>query len=74
MLDPAWGPEVEPMLEELASLGTRFRVNGRNVDGQFLSPSSVVERLPERFRSLFETVAGRWDISSTEMREGARCA
>jgi nicotinic acid mononucleotide adenylyltransferase len=75
MLDPAWGHEVESMLEELAGLGTRFRVNGRLVDGQFLSPSSVVERVPERFRSLFETVAGRWDISSTEARErGARCA
>jgi nicotinic acid mononucleotide adenylyltransferase len=75
MLDPAWGPAVEPMLEELAHLGTRFRVNGRMVDGQFLSPSHVVEQVPERFRSLFETVAGRWDISSTEVRErDARCA
>jgi nicotinic acid mononucleotide adenylyltransferase len=69
MLDASWGHEVEPMLEEFERLGARFRVNGRVVEREYLSPSSAIEQVPARYRSLFEPVEGRWDVSSSEVRE-----
>jgi hypothetical protein len=69
MLDARWGHNVEPLLEKFARLETRFRVHGRVVDGECLSAIDVIASVPERFRPLFEPVAGRWDVSSTEARE-----
>lgn len=75
MLDPAWGPEVEAMLAEFMHLGTTFRVNARLVNGVPLTPEDLIAQVPERFRALFVPVAGRWDVSSTDLREHrARCA
>lgn len=68
LLDLRWGHEVEPMLEEFARLGTTFRVNGRLVDGEYLTPEALIARVPARFHALFVPVAGRWDLSSTDVR------
>ena len=72
MFDPCWGQPVEPMLAEFQSLGTRFFVVGRLVDGQFRSPDDVRALVPEPFRALFQPLAGRWDISSSQIRAAAQ--
>jgi len=66
MLDPSWGPNVREMLETFRSLGTRFYVAGRVVDGRWTTIDDVP--IPDGFRRLFESVGGRHDISSTELR------
>ena len=66
MLDPSWGPNVGEMLETFRALGTRFYVVGRSVDGRWTTIDDVP--IPDRFRRLFESVEGRHDVSSTELR------
>jgi hypothetical protein len=66
LLDPSWGPNVGEMLETFRSLGTRFYVVGRAVDGRWTTIDDVP--IPDRFRRLFESVGGRHDVSSTELR------
>jgi hypothetical protein len=69
MLDARWGTEVEPMLAELARLGTRFRVSARVVDGVLVTPEEGITGVAPRYRELFVSVPGRWDVSSSELRE-----
>lgn len=69
MLEDRWGAPIEPMLEALARLGAHFRVNGRLIGEVYLTLDDVIARVPERFRSMFNTVEGRWDVSSSEARE-----
>lgn len=73
MLDPKWCP-VEPMLEEFHNLGTKFYVRGRIVNGEFLYRDNVANKwkLNEKDGSLFIHMPGRCDISSTEIRNGAK--
>ena len=66
MLDPSWGPNLSEMLETFRALGTRFYVVGRSVDGRWTTIDDV--KIPEPFRRLFESVEGRHDVSSTELR------
>lgn len=54
------------MLEEFRRLGTVFCVNGREVNGMFLTRDDVA--VPKRFEDLFVAVSGREDISSTQLR------
>ena len=69
MLDPRWGTPVEPMLAEFAQLGTRFRVSARLVEGVLVTPDEVIAGVAPEHRELFESVPGRWDVSSSEVRE-----
>jgi hypothetical protein len=66
MLDPAWGPKLGEMFETFRALGTRFYVAGRVIDGRWTTPDALA--LPEAFRRLVESVEGRRDKSSTELR------
>jgi hypothetical protein len=71
MLNPKWGP-VEPMIAEFRSLGTRFYVAPRVVDGKLMNCGDVCakwntydwvfEHLPR-----FEAV----DISSSNIRKSS---
>jgi nicotinic acid mononucleotide adenylyltransferase len=72
MLDPRWGASIEPMFEELAGLRARFRVFGRAVDGVEVTASDAIAKVPERHRRLFVAAAGRWDVSSSELRARAK--
>jgi hypothetical protein len=74
MLDPRWGTEISSMLEELRTLGTRFCVFGRLVDGHEVAPEEVFSTVPGPFREMFVAVPGRWDVSSSELRARAECA
>lgn len=64
MLDPRWGPSVEVLVEEFRSLGTRFYVTSRLVEGRLVTLRDVPDAPPD----LCVEVAGRWDVSSTEIR------
>ncbi len=66
MLDPRWCP-VAPMMDEFLALGTRFYVVARGVDEA--SPWLDKLALPPRWRALFTALPGRYDVSSTELRE-----
>lgn len=70
MLDPKWGVEVEPLLQEFSDLGTRFHVVGREVGGEWRTLRDL-EAIPPKYAQLFQSVEGRWDVSSTQIREGA---
>ncbi len=65
MLDPRWCP-VDPMIDEFLALGTRFYVAGRVIEGRLVQLENI--DMPSVFRDLCVAVPGRWDISSTEIR------
>jgi hypothetical protein len=87
MLDPSWGHDPEALLHALQGLGVRFLVFGREVEGHgFVMPhdaharavNAVCEKRPgkswidaSRFNSMFVAMPGRWDVSSTKLREQA---
>lgn len=66
MLDPKWGPLPGPMLDEFYSLGIRFWVVPRIIDGKLTSLEDV-DTLG--FPGLFRPVHGTWNISSTQVRQ-----
>lgn len=71
VLDPKWGVDVEDLLAEFTACKTLFYVVGRLVDGRWTSLNDVLPKVPEAYRDRFLMVEGRWDISSTEIRQGA---
>lgn len=72
MLDPKWGVEIKPLLQEFKDLGTKFYVSGRTIDGKFINGWDAVCTMPDDlyvgYSSLFVEMDGRWDISSTALR------
>jgi len=71
MLDPKWGFEIRPMLDEFASIGTRFLVPGRLVGTEFLVCGRVMSNHMADVlgrTSLFIPVDFRLDLSSSEIR------
>lgn len=71
MLDPKWGVDLLPLLKEFKELGTRFYVIGRIVNNKFVTADDIVKNLPDelsKYGYLFNHLDGRWDISSTELR------
>lgn len=71
LFDPKWVPDIEALWFEFESLGTLFYVVGRLVDGEWVTLKDVLPKAPEAYRDLFIEVKGRWDISSSAIREGA---
>jgi nicotinic acid mononucleotide adenylyltransferase len=79
MLDPKWGPAIEPMLSEFLRLGTHFYVFGRECDDGSC-PSNWVHAVDaiqqagkfihdDYTRRLFTPIDGRWNISSSQLRK-----
>jgi hypothetical protein len=71
MLDPKWGIEIAPLLEEFSALSTRFYVLGRLVKGEYKTSGDIIygnKDVDDSLDFLFKDVPGRWDISSTELR------
>jgi nicotinic acid mononucleotide adenylyltransferase len=69
MLDPKWGPAVEPMLDEFRSLWTHFFVAPRIVDGSARGLADIVDRIPKAHRRLFSAVkVAPSEISSSAIR------
>ncbi len=69
MLDPKWGPEPKAMLEKFSQNGTRLMVFGREIEGKWVSADEAISRVPESATcyDIFP-VDGRWDVSSTQLR------
>ena len=68
MLDPKWGPPIEPMLQEFRQLGIKFLVADREVDGKLLTLDGLAPT------DLFQRVlrpAQHLALSSTKLRQGA---
>lgn len=69
ILDPKWGHEVAPTLQEFHQLGVRFRVSMRNYDNH----REILEgaRVPERFWPMFQELppSPYATLSSTKVRE-----
>jgi len=77
ILDPKWGVDARMMFNEMASYNTKIYVAQRMVDGKFIGWSDInnaIGALPEldNFDEIINKVLfnlpGRWDISSTELR------
>lgn len=72
ILDPKWGIAPEALLKELNDLKVPLFVAGRMVDGKFTTRDDIVLSLPPDLRATYgwniSTLEGRWDISSTELR------
>lgn len=75
MLDPKWGPAVEPMLAEFAALGTTFYVAPRIVDGAPRKLRHLNDRLGWH-AGIFKSIDIEPNaLSSTQLRkEGQRDA
>lgn len=68
VFDPQWGHNLQELFDEFESLGTKFFLFGREVNGVFVSAKEVISFLPQQYRRLFYICSGRWDISSTQIR------
>jgi Cytidylyltransferase-like len=74
LLDPKWGINQSNLLLELEKLKTTIYVFDRMTDGKLANLADVAEKitddnLVDLFFSIFKnTLDGRWDISSTELR------
>lgn len=69
ILNPSYYGGVRKRNEALAEferMGTRFRVVGREVDGVFITADNLV--VPKKYRQLFASVSGRWDVRSRDLR------
>jgi hypothetical protein len=70
MLDPKWGVEVGPMLEEFRRLKVRFLVADRIMDGKLVSLFDVGGLPPDLCSRMF-TPGEYVDMSSTALRKAA---
>lgn len=76
ILDPKWGVDPVKAIEEFHTLGTEFYVNGRVINGAFISASDIMHHaeatldltVASRLGEIMHTLEGRYDISSTELR------
>lgn len=75
VLDPTWGLDIDKALAEFYNLGTHFYVQGRLVNGEFLTLDKILDRSKHLSEAsgmgLKETahhLDGRHDVSSTEIR------
>lgn len=73
MLDPKWGVEIAPMLEEFRRLGIKFLVADRELDGKVIT----LDDLKDAPKDLCERIlrpAQHLTMSSTKVREAqTRC-
>lgn len=68
MLDPVWGVPTHDLLREFDELKTRFFVSPRLVKGVYTTLDDI-DVIPESYKHMFTQLEGRWDVSSTELRE-----
>ncbi len=72
MLDPKWGPDPLQLLRHFTENGTTLAIVGRWVGDRFVSADEAIASVPES-GTLYNLrpLTGRWDISSTEVRNAA---
>lgn len=73
ILDPKWGVNVPGMLKEFRALHTKLYVGGRMIDGKWTTVHDVIQQYskndPNFDLNLFRELDGRWDVSSSELRQ-----
>ena len=69
MLDPKWGIDPQPLLQEFADLGTKFEVSNRDGSPTF---SEAILTVPEQYRHMFREAPRHAfeHYSSTAVRAG----
>lgn len=85
MLDPKWGTDIVKMINEFYQLETKIYVVGRNVNEKFTNKNDIINLLNKslsdnlvsfncinEFQSMVIDLPGKWDISSTELRNGKK--
>jgi nicotinic acid mononucleotide adenylyltransferase len=67
LLDPKWGHEIQPMLEEMSNLYVGFLVNPRGED----NVEEILQGVPKEYRYMFSSMppSPYQDLSSTQIRE-----
>ena len=76
MLDPKWGIEPLDLFKKFIDLETKLLVAGRTIDDQFVTCQDILADLQTKgdrgvwllAMNVLMSVDGRWDISSTELR------
>jgi nicotinamide mononucleotide (NMN) deamidase PncC len=77
LFDPKWGIKPKALLKEFKSLGTKLYIAERKVEDKYLCFEDIIDDyLPQNLSDeefewvydLFKDVPGKWDISSTELR------
>ncbi len=72
ILDPKWGIDPIQVMNDIWGYGNEFYVAGREVNGEFVTRDDIVFGLPKeymnKFGSIIHSLEGRWDVSSTELR------
>ncbi len=77
MFDCKWGTDIPTLLHTFERYNTRFYVAPRLVNGKFMHLDDITIPDPKRdgermhlhtMREMFTGLAGRWDISSSELR------
>lgn len=72
LIDPKWGVDIPSSLEEFFKLGTTFFVNGRLINDTFTNVDDIIKMIPvnkHKYQVLFKPLHGRWDISSSQIRD-----
>jgi len=77
MLDPKWGINPRELIQQLIHVQTTLFVGGRTVDGKFTTRNDIVNGLDPKITKgfdmrVFQELEGRWDISSTELRNKSK--
>lgn len=71
LFDPKWGVDKEELLKTFKANKIKLAIFGRVIDGTFVPGwKSVVQVLGDlySYSNMFVEMPGRWDISSTELR------
>lgn len=76
ILDPKWGTQPQDLIRELRKLRTKLFVAERLVDGKPVDCDDIVDDLDDILSDeemdmaywVIQDLEGRWDISSTELR------
>ena len=76
MLDPKWGLNVGEMFGAFYELGTKLLINGREIDGNFVTCDDILDNIKANHpfkdwasaRIIMKPLSGVWNISSTELR------
>jgi nicotinic acid mononucleotide adenylyltransferase len=69
LLSPKWTKDPQALFQEFRKYNTTFYVAGRVVNDKFTTLNDLYELYPNVLPcSIFNPLDGRWDISSTELR------
>ena len=73
ILDSKWGINPRDVIRELITSYNTLFVSGRLIDGKFTTRDDIVNSLPAEVTKgfdmrVFQSLEGRWDVSSTELR------